>query len=87
MAIEIVNILQDFAIIMIVAAIMTIISWKLKQPLILGYIAAGIIIGPHTPPFNLISNTDVLNLFSEIGIILLNTLSLVRKKRNVLTQK
>jgi len=70
-AIEIVNILQDFAIIMIVAAIMTIISWKLKQPLILGYIAAGIIIGPHTPPFNLISNTDVLNLFSEIGIILL----------------
>jgi CPA2 family monovalent cation:H+ antiporter-2 len=56
---------------MIVAAIMTIISWKLKQPLILGYIGAGIIIGPHTPPFNLISNTDVLNLFSEIGIILL----------------
>lgn len=71
MAIEVVNILQDFAIIMIVAAIMTIISYKLKQPLILGYIGAGIIIGPHTPPFNLISNIDVLNLFSEIGIILL----------------
>jgi monovalent cation:H+ antiporter-2, CPA2 family len=70
-AIEIVNILQDFAIIMIVAAVMTIISYKLKQPLILGYIGAGIIIGPHTPPFNLISNTDVLNLFAEIGIILL----------------
>jgi CPA2 family monovalent cation:H+ antiporter-2 len=50
---------------------MTIISYKLKQPLILGYIGAGIIIGPHTPPFNLISNTDVLNLFAEIGIILL----------------
>lgn len=71
MAIEIINILQDFAIIMIIAAVMTVISWKLKQPLILGYIGAGIIIGPHTPPFNLISNTDILNLFSEIGIILL----------------
>ena len=71
MAIEVVNILQDFAIIMIVAAVMTVISYKLKQPLILGYIGAGIIIGPHTPPFNLISNTDVLNLFAEIGIILL----------------
>jgi monovalent cation:H+ antiporter-2, CPA2 family len=46
--IEIVDILQDFAIMMIVAAVMTIISWKLKQPLILGYIGAGIIIGPHT---------------------------------------
>jgi monovalent cation:H+ antiporter-2, CPA2 family len=70
-AIEIINILQDFAIIMIVAAVMTVISYKLKQPLILGYIGAGIIIGPYTPPFNLISNTDVLNLFAEIGIILL----------------
>ena len=71
MALEIAQILQDFAVIMVVASVMTIISYKLKQPLILGYIGAGIIIGPHTPPFNLISNTDVLNLFAEIGIILL----------------
>ena len=49
MAIEITQILQDFAVIMIIAAVMTIISYKLKQPLILGYIGAGIIIGPHTP--------------------------------------
>lgn len=71
MAIEITQILQDFATIMIIAAIMTIISYKLKQPLILGYIGAGIIIGPHTPPFSFISNIEVLNLFAEIGIILL----------------
>jgi CPA2 family monovalent cation:H+ antiporter-2 len=56
---------------MIIAAVMTIISYKLKQPLILGYIGAGIIIGPHTPPFSFISNVEVLNLFAEIGIILL----------------
>ena len=71
MAIEIGQILQDFAIIMVIASVMTIISYKLKQPLILGYIGAGIIIGPNTPPFSLISNTDVLNLFAEMGIILL----------------
>lgn len=29
------------------------------------------IIGPHTPPFNLEFNLDVLNLFAEIGIVLL----------------
>lgn len=56
---------------MVIASVMTIISYKLKQPLILGYIGAGIIIGPNTPPFSLISNTDVLNLFAEMGIILL----------------
>ena len=71
MVIEITQILQDFAIIMIIAAVMTIISYKLKQPLILGYIGAGIIIGPHTPPFSFINNVEVLNLFAEIGIILL----------------
>jgi len=70
-AIEITQILQDFATIMIIAAVMTIISYKLKQPLILGYIGAGIIIGPHTPPFSFISNVEVLNLFAEIGLILL----------------
>ncbi|HKR72737.1 MAG TPA: cation:proton antiporter [Candidatus Nitrosocosmicus sp.] len=71
MAIEITQILQDFATIMIIAAFMTIVSYKLKQPLILGYIGAGIIIGPHTPPFSFISNIEVLNLFAEMGIILL----------------
>jgi CPA2 family monovalent cation:H+ antiporter-2 len=38
---------------------------------VIGYIGAGMIIGPHTPPFNLEFNLDVLNLFAEIGIVLL----------------
>jgi CPA2 family monovalent cation:H+ antiporter-2 len=71
MAIEITQIWQDLAVIMVVSSIMALISYKLRQPLILGYIAAGIIIGPHTPPFSLIKNIDILNLFAEIGIVLL----------------
>ena len=71
MVIEIAQVIQDFAIILIVASIMALISYKLKQPLVIGYIIAGIIIGPHTPPFSLIWHLDVLNLFAEIGIILL----------------
>jgi monovalent cation:H+ antiporter-2, CPA2 family len=50
---------------------MAMLSWRLKQPLIVGYIGAGMIIGPHIPPFSLILNLDVLNLFAEIGIVLL----------------
>jgi CPA2 family monovalent cation:H+ antiporter-2 len=56
---------------MIIASAMAFISFKLKQPLVIGYIIAGIIIGPHTPPFSLILNQDILNLFAEMGIILL----------------
>lgn len=71
MEIPIEQILQDFAVIMIIASVMTVIFYKLKQPIVIGFIVAGIIIGPHTPPFSLIHNSDVLNLFAEIGVILL----------------
>ncbi|MDW3654662.1 MAG: cation:proton antiporter [Nitrososphaeraceae archaeon] len=50
---------------------MAMISYKLKQPMVIGYIIAGMIIGPYTPPFSLILNFDILNLFAEIGVILL----------------
>ena len=39
--------------------------------MVIGYLLAGMAIGPYTSPFNLILNIDVLNLFAEIGIILL----------------
>jgi monovalent cation:H+ antiporter-2, CPA2 family len=71
MVVEIGPVLQDFTIIMIVASIMAMISYKLKQPMVIGYIIAGMLIGPFTPPFSLIRNFDVLNLFAELGVILL----------------
>ncbi len=64
-------ILQDFAVIMIIASVMTLIFYRLKQPIVIGFIVAGIIIGPYSPPFSLIHNLEVLNLFAEIGVILL----------------
>ncbi|HEY6886044.1 MAG TPA: cation:proton antiporter [Nitrososphaeraceae archaeon] len=63
--------IQDFAVIMIVAAIMLVITHKLKQPMVIGYIIAGMIIGPYTPPFRLIHNVNSLNSFAELGIIML----------------
>ena len=71
MVLEIGPVLQDFTIIMIVASVMAMISYKLKQPMVIGYIIAGMLIGPFTPPFSLIRNFDVLNLFAELGVILL----------------
>ena len=62
---------QDFAVIMIVAAIMLGITYKLRQPMVLGYILAGMVIGPYTPPFSLIHDLDTVNAFAELGIIML----------------
>ena len=39
--------------------------------MVIGYILAGMIIGPYTPPFSLIQNVNSLNTFAELGIIML----------------
>ena len=65
------TIVQDFAVIMIVAAIMVLLTYKLKQPMVLGYILAGMIIGPYTPPFPLLQDIETINIFAELGIIML----------------
>jgi monovalent cation:H+ antiporter-2, CPA2 family len=64
-------VVMDLAIIMLVAAVMIAIAFKLKQPMIIGYIFAGMIIGPYTPPFTLVSSIETINLLAELGIIML----------------
>ena len=63
--------LQDLAAVMIVAGLVTILFHRFKQLVVLGYILAGFIIGPHTPPFALITSQESINTLAEIGIILL----------------
>ena len=77
----------DLAIIMILAAIVTLAFFKIRQPLIIGYLFAGMLIGPLSPlwtsflPANggsasvtgigILSDISALNLFADIGVILL----------------
>jgi len=65
------QVIADLAVIMVIAAAVTLIFHRLKQPLILGYLIAGIIIGPYTPPFSLVSRLDVLGATADLGVILL----------------
>src|SRR4030042_688964 len=65
------SIVADFAVIMTVAAIVYFIFNKLKQPSLLGYLVAGVLIGPYTPPFQLVSDLNVLSTTADLGVILL----------------
>jgi monovalent cation:H+ antiporter-2, CPA2 family len=62
--------LQDLAVVMIVAGLVTVVFHRLKQPVVLGYILAGFIIGPHTPPFPLVHEGTIKTL-ADLGVILL----------------
>jgi len=63
--------IQDLAVIMILAGIVTIVFHLIKQPVVLGYILAGIIIGPYTPPFAFIRNQHTIQMLAELGVIFL----------------
>ena len=45
-----VSFITDFALVMLVASIAMLAFHRFKQPVILGYIATGFLLGPHTPP-------------------------------------
>ncbi len=66
-----ISFIQDLAVIMLVAGVVTILFHRLKQPVVLGYIVAGLIIGPHTPPFGLIHDEDTIKTLAELGVIFL----------------
>ena len=78
--------ITDLAFIMIIGAIVTLAFFKIKQPLIIGYLFAGMLIGPLSPFWSwvlpeggpnatigvgILSDIEALNLFAEIGVILL----------------
>ena len=65
------NLVRDLAIILVSAGAFTIISKALKQPLILGYIIAGFLVGPHISWFPGITSEETVHQWSEIGIIFL----------------
>ncbi|MGN1226731.1 MAG: cation:proton antiporter [Candidatus Cryptobacteroides sp.] len=66
---EEINFVRDLAVILVSAGIFTIISKALKQPVILGYIVAGFLIGPGIEFFPGISSMESVHQWSEIGII------------------
>ncbi|MEB6588234.1 cation:proton antiporter [Pseudomonas asiatica] len=66
-----ISFIQDLAVIMLVAGVVTILFHRFKQPVVLGYIVAGFLIGPHTPPFGLIHDEDTIKTLAELGVIFL----------------
>ncbi len=62
---------SDLALILITAGVTTVIFKWLKQPLVLGYIVAGFLIGPHFTYFPVINDTNSVETWSEIGMVFL----------------
>ena len=62
--------LQNLALVLAVAAVTTIVFQRLRQPVIFGYLLAGMIVGPHIP-IPLVADEEMIRTLAELGVILL----------------
>lgn len=65
------NLIIDLGLILGAAGIITLLFKKLRQPLVLGYIIAGLLVGPNFPLFPTVSDGDSIKIWAEIGVIFL----------------
>ncbi|MDD4871187.1 MAG: cation:proton antiporter [Kiritimatiellae bacterium] len=66
-----ISFIQDLAVVMVAAGIAAFVCQWLKQPKIIGYVIAGLIIGPHTPPFSFVVSDMSIHALADIGVIFL----------------
>lgn len=63
--------ISDLALILISASLVTLVFKRLKQPLVLGYIVAGFLAGPHMPYTPSVSDMSSIHTWADIGVIFL----------------
>ena len=63
--------IQDLALILVMAGIVTLVFKRLKQPLVLGYIVAGFLVSPHMPYTASVVDTENVHLWADIGVMFL----------------
>jgi CPA2 family monovalent cation:H+ antiporter-2 len=64
------GLLAAITVVLCVAAVTTVACQRLRQPVVLGYLVAGLIVGPHVP-IPLVADRATVETLSELGIILL----------------
>ncbi|WP_374164916.1 cation:proton antiporter [Arcticibacter sp. MXS-1] len=65
------HLITDLALILAAAAATTLLFKKIKQPLVLGYIIAGLLVGPHFTLFPTVAEEETIAVWAEIGVIFL----------------
>ena len=68
---ELPSMIQDLALMLVVAGIVTLIFKRLKQPLVLGYIVAGFLVSPNMPYTASVVDHENVHLWADIGVMFL----------------
>ena len=65
------ELISDLGVILMTAAAVTLIFRKIKQPVVLGYLIAGFLVGPYVPLLPTVQDRASITVWAEIGVIVL----------------
>ncbi len=65
------SLISDLAVILIIAGLVTILFKKLRQPVVLGYIVAGLLAGPAIKAFPTVTDMESIHIWADIGVVFL----------------
>lgn len=63
--------IQDLAVILVVAGLVGWVCQRLGLSVVVGFLAAGMVVGPYTPPFSLVSDPGRIETLAQIGLVFL----------------
>jgi CPA2 family monovalent cation:H+ antiporter-2 len=66
-----INFIQDLAIVLLAAGLVGALCKRAGLSVIVGYLAAGMIIGPYTPPFSFVTDVARIQTLSQVGLVIL----------------
>ncbi|HWA09633.1 MAG TPA: cation:proton antiporter [Opitutaceae bacterium] len=66
-----IDFIQDLAVILAVAALVGWVCQRIGLSVVVGFLVAGIVVGPHTPPFSLVTDPDRIDTAAQVGLVFL----------------
>ena len=66
-----ISFIQDLAVILVVAVVVGWLCQRIGLSVIVGFLVAGMVVGPFTPPFSLVTNVERIETLSQLGLVFL----------------
>lgn len=66
-----INFIQDLAVILVVAGVVGWLCQRIGLSVVVGFLAAGMVVGPYTPPFALVSDAERIETLAQLGLVFL----------------
>lgn len=66
-----IDFIQDLAVVMLVAGLVGWLCHRIGLSVIVGYLVAGMVVGPYTPPFSLVTEVERIETLSQLGLVFL----------------